>query len=503
MWMANMEMAGDRISKLRALMEREGDTPLKPPEAAKVKAAAVEWYGFSQILEQVAAKTAGVQGEEAKLAQEMTHLMGEVKKAAAEYMKLEKAGSLLSESAVREAQAVAKLPAAILAMQTAIAKQWGDKQREELAQAHLELTSRLEAQEGQTAEIQERHWNTEIERLRAGYAKKKLLTAENEKLIEDIRAAGLAKIQRDSLSAYQQELVQLQGFLAQMVTSRLTAAERLEYQYDLDLANLSAAKMEASIIVAGGEERRASIEAQYALNRTAVLQKYGKDLVALENSQGWNGVFGSRFAQLLQHDEAALREWATSADQAFNMVSQRMVGLEGLGRMAFNSLATGMGQNIASAIVYSKSVAQAMQAALAATLESVAAESMVQSIYALALGFLRLAQHNPVAASAAFTSAAMFGTIGGVAAVAGRLVAPKDDKAAAAAGAGGGASGSAGGGAAGGGGAAAGQGYNLTVIVQGNAYTVDPLIDAINEAVTQRDKALTATNTTTGQVVYR
>jgi hypothetical protein len=44
----------------------------------------------------------------------------------------------------------------------------------------------------------------------------------------------------------------------------------------------------------------------------------------------------------------------------------------------------------------------------------------------------------------------------------------------------------------------------IVINVQGHLYgNADAVIDAINEAVLTRDKALTATNTTTGQVVRR
>jgi len=63
--------------------------------------------------------------------------------------------------------------------------------------------------------------------------------------------------------------------------------------------------------------------------------------------------------------------------------------------------------------------------ALAATLQSIAAEAMIQAIYATAIGFLRLAQHDYVAAGQAFTAAAVFGSVGVAAAVAGKAVAPQ------------------------------------------------------------------------------
>ena len=283
----------------------------------------------------------------------------------------------------------------------------------------------------------------------------------------------------------------------------MTSSARIQLQRELDLEALSRDEEKKTRLLKEGDANRIALEQQYALNRAAINKQADAQLQALKNSQGWQGVFGSQFASLLRNDEAAMKRWAESSNQAADMVRLSLTALKTVAQDAFGQMAQGMGQGIADAIVYSKSIGEAMRAAAAATLESIAAQSFVQAIYALALGFLRLAEHDPVGAGSAFTSAAIFGGIGAAAAVAGRLIAPPQAGAATASAGGG--NGSAGSSAAGdsGAGSAAPAGPQIQIVIQGNAYTVDPLMDAINEAVMQRDKQLTATNTTTGAVVRR
>ena len=118
-----------------------------------------------------------------------------------------------------------------------------------------------------------------------------------------------------------------------------------------------------------------------------------------------------------------MKQWATGTSQSALTVKATLAGLEQSGKRAFDQLAQGMGAGIAHAIVYSGSVSKAMRQALAATLESIAAESMVRAIYSTALGFLDLAEGNYDGAGKAFTAAAIFGSVGAAAAVAGRAVA--------------------------------------------------------------------------------
>ena len=153
--------------------------------------------------------------------------------------------------------------------------------------------------------------------------------------------------------------------------------------------------------------------------------------------------------------------------------------------------------------IYKKSIGEAMREAATQVLESIAAQAIGHAIYSLALGFERTAERDYPSASAAFTAAAIWGSVGATAAVAGRMIAPPAAGAAGSAGntvAGAPASDSTGAG----GSAQANQVPALQIIVQGHIYgNADAVIEAINEAVLERRVTLTATNTTTDQVVTR
>src|SRR5581483_11075607 len=140
----------------------------------------------------------------------------------------------------------------------------------------------------------------------------------------------------------------------------------------------------------------------------------------LRNSQGWQGVFGNEFAALLKGNEAKTKEWAQSQNQAHLLVKDSLTMLNTMAQQTFQTFAQAEGQAIASAIVYSKSIGKAMEAALAATLESLAAQAMVHAIYSLGWGFKCLAEYDYVGASNSFTAAAIFGSLGVGSAIAGR-----------------------------------------------------------------------------------
>jgi hypothetical protein len=84
--------------------------------------------------------------------------------------------------------------------------------------------------------------------------------------------------------------------------------------------------------------------------------------------------------------------------------------------------ADAMGKDIARAAVYGSSIGQAMERALKATVESIAAKALVQAIYSTALGFLLLAEFDFPAAAQAFEAAAIFGAVGGAAAAVGAAI---------------------------------------------------------------------------------
>jgi hypothetical protein len=174
------------------------------------------------------------------------------------------------------------------------------------------------------------------------------------------------------------------------------------------------------------------------------------------------------------------------------MVRLSTVALQEVGAQAFQEFARAMATNVSYAMVYSRSMGEAMRAALASTLQTIAAESLIQAIYATALGFLRLAQWDFAGAGNAFTAAAIFGSVGVAAAVAGKAVAPQR---------GGGATGRAEGGegstaststSAVSGASGSKQGVT-NIYVQGPVYGtsgVDELAEILSEAVQGRDVRL-------------
>ena len=129
-----------------------------------------------------------------------------------------------------------------------------------------------------------------------------------------------------------------------------------------------------------------------------------------------------------------------------------------------------------------------MRAALASTLEAIAAESLIQAIYASAIGFMRLAQHDYPAAGSAFTAAALFGSVGVAAAVAGRAIAPSQSGAGASAA---GADRAIGAGSSGAqDGSNPQQGPHVTINLNGHVYGrsgIEEVCELINEYVGEAD----------------
>lgn len=89
---------------------------------------------------------------------------------------------------------------------------------------------------------------------------------------------------------------------------------------------------------------------------------------------------------------------------------------------ALRDLAFGIGSLIEEWVLLGNTGPQAMRKLVASVLAGVAAQAAVKAIYELASGFAALFL-NPAQASAHFTAAALFGSIAGVAAIAGRGVA--------------------------------------------------------------------------------
>jgi hypothetical protein len=451
--------------------------------------------GLSSILERVRERMTGLGSDEAKVAAETQHLQAETVKATLHFMELVGQGKIAGQAMLDEAQALAALPAAIAALAAGQTAELEKKRAEAVANATEELQGKLSGLEEQTYSNRAAAFVREIAALRQKLTTEKTLTEENQRLLVGIERAGLHQIEAEQAAAFSKELVDLQTQLASIVTAQMTKAERLRYQYDQDQERFSATEESKALAVAKGEGEQDAIRAQFALNRKASLWAYLGDLNTLHNSTGWQGIFGDEFANAIRGNEELLREWSTSANQSLLMVQVAGQSVTESLQRGFKTFSQAMGANIAQAIIYKTSIGDAMRAAAASALQAIAAESIVQAIYATALGFLRLAHYDYPGAAAAFQAAALFGTVGVVAAVAGRAIAPQQ------AGAGASSSGSAAGGTTGGaadtsGASGASQGPRVQIIVNGHIIGqsgVEELTDMINEAVQGRDVKLYAT----------
>jgi hypothetical protein len=87
---------------------------------------------------------------------------------------------------------------------------------------------------------------------------------------------------------------------------------------------------------------------------------------------------------------------------------------------------TALGVNIASAVIWQRSIGEAFRKAALSAISSIAQEALVRAIYSTALGFYLLAVQDYRGAALAFKSAATFGVVGGAAALAGRALAGPD-----------------------------------------------------------------------------
>ena len=114
---------------------------------------------------------------------------------------------------------------------------------------------------------------------------------------------------------------------------------------------------------------------------------------------------------------------AIGAGQEFAAMSAQIAAQVG-GALAgaFDQFANALGQTVQNWVLLGETGPAVMRKILAQALASLAAEAAVQAIKQLALGFATLF-FNPAESAAHFTAAALWGSIAGVAAIAGRSVA--------------------------------------------------------------------------------
>jgi hypothetical protein len=191
--------------------------------------------------------------------------------------------------------------------------------------------------------------------------------------------------------------------------------------------------------------------------------------------------------------------WKTDLVANFAEVLNSSQALESsLGR-SFLLFDTALGINIANAVIWQRSIGEAFRKAAVQAISAIAQEALVRAIYSTALGFYLLAIQDYRGAALAFQSAAVYGAVGGAAALAGRALAGPDVREAERGAAvrqpgsvapelivsGGGA-----------GAAPAAEQKTVQVIFQGPVYGgqagVDELVRHISQAVTERDVNLVA-----------
>lgn len=128
----------------------------------------------------------------------------------------------------------------------------------------------------------------------------------------------------------------------------------------------------------------------------------------------------SEFSQV-QRGQA---EWSSAFLTQASSVDNSLLTLGNAAAFSFDRFSVGLGRNMAMAAVYSRSMTEALDQTLKATAASIVAESVIQSLRSLALGFYLLAVGDFAGAGSAFQSAAIWGTIGGVAAGVGAGIGP-------------------------------------------------------------------------------
>lgn len=125
----------------------------------------------------------------------------------------------------------------------------------------------------------------------------------------------------------------------------------------------------------------------------------------------YNKLYGASDKVFKKH-QSLFQLWKTGAPQAgeawTNMLSMATQGLD--------SLANASEHAFASAIMGQESFGKALEKATAQTLANLAAQAMVYAIFYTAMGFAKLAEYDFTGASNAFTSAAIYAAVGGMAA---------------------------------------------------------------------------------------
>jgi len=227
-----------------------------------------------------------------------------------------------------------------------------------------------------------------------------------------IRAQAQLDLQEEN-DRHQRELDSLRQQEAENAESKKTKEEKLETEKELNLqreAETERHQLELEKI----EKRRKEEEKE-----STPLGRLGFEVEGLKD-------LGTQLLDALlaplETLKDAFRELQDQAREFVATIQGSVVPLGEILRGAFLQVADAIGQTVANYVLLGETGPAVMRKILAQALASIAAEAAVNAIKELALGFATLF-FNPAESAAHFTAAAIWGSIGGVAAIAGRGVA--------------------------------------------------------------------------------
>lgn len=239
----------------------------------------------------------------------------------------------------------------------------------------------------------------------------------------DARAAQAAlAVQRGTLSprdAQRQELERRREAIRLETVERQAAIEREADDLKRQAANQAGA---AAQIVQIEKTKNAQLKAER--------DRASAEIQALvEQGQALDATFGGSFAGLFSQRinemagnlglfNAVLTDFSASVEATITPLNQIL-------QSAFNGLAEGLGSIVENYVLLGKTGPAVIRKLLAAQLAAIAKEAAVNAIKQLALGFAALFI-NPPAAAGHFTSAALWASLAGGAALVGRAISPKE-----------------------------------------------------------------------------
>jgi hypothetical protein len=127
--------------------------------------------------------------------------------------------------------------------------------------------------------------------------------------------------------------------------------------------------------------------------------------------------------RLLESSRQSSSVWSTSFLSDMQAVQNSSLLLQATFLQGFLAFDAALARNAAGAVIWQKSIGAAFQKAAVMAIGAIAQEAIVRALYSTALGFYLLAIRDFSGAAKAFESAALFGAVGGAAALAGRALA--------------------------------------------------------------------------------